>query len=113
MMSDLVRRVRNLADEVGEQRGRPLLLAARTPFNAADARFIGVDLEQWLEEDLLDLLIPGGGSESSMSESFADIIGLGHRHHVPVYPCLDWAFLVSLGLPRPLQGRAPDPRRMA
>lgn len=103
MMSDLVRRVRNLADEVGEQRGRPLLLAARTPFNTADARFIGVDLEQWLEQDLLDLLIPGGGGESSMSESFADIIELGHRHDVPVYPCIDWAFWchwVFLGLSR-------------
>jgi hypothetical protein len=92
MMSALVRRVRNLADEVGEQRGRPLLVAARTPFNAAEARFIGVDLEQWLEEDLLDLLIPGGGGESTMSESFVDIIELGHRHDVPVYPCIDWAF---------------------
>jgi hypothetical protein len=92
MMTDLMRRVRKLADEVGTQRGRPLLLAARTPFNTADSRFIGVDLGRWLEEDLLDLLIPGGGSESSMSESFAEIVALGHRHDVPVYPCIDWAF---------------------
>ena len=101
MMSDLLRRVRKLADEVGAQRGRPLLVAARTPFNTADARFIGVDLEQWLQEDLLDLLIPGGGSESCMSESFAEIVALGHRHDVPVYPCIDWAFWgywVFLGL---------------
>ena len=92
MMSDLVRRVRKLADEVGAQRGRPFLVAARTPFKIADSRFIGVDLEQWLEEDLLDLLIPGGGSESCMSESFAEIVALGHRHDLPVYPCIDWAF---------------------
>lgn len=94
MMTDLMRRVRNMADEVGAKRGRPLLVAARTPFNTADARFIGVDLEQWLEEDLLDLLIPGGGSESCMTESFAEIVALGHRHDVPVYPCIDWAFWV-------------------
>ena len=92
MMSDLVRRVRNLADDVGAQRGRPFLLAARTPFNTVDARFIGVDLEQWLAEDLLDLLIPGGGSESSMGDSFTDIVELGHQHDLPVYPCIDWAF---------------------
>lgn len=92
MMTDLMRRVRHLADEVEAQRGRPLLLAARTPFSASDARFVGLDLERWLEEGLLDLLIPGGASESCMTESFAEIVALGHGHDVPVYPCIDWAF---------------------
>ena len=76
MMSDLVRRVRKLADEVGAQRGRPFLVAARTPFNLAYARYIALDLETWLAEELLDLLIPGGGVESHMTESFGPIIKL-------------------------------------
>ena len=92
MMTGLVRRVRQLADEVGERRGRPMLVAARTPFTVADARFIGIDLERWLAEDLLDLLIAGGGVESHMTESFADIIKLGHDHDIPVYPCIGWGF---------------------
>ena len=92
MMTALVRRVRKLADEVGQQRGRPLLVAARTPFNLVDARFIGLDLETWLAEDLLDLLIPGGGVESHMTESFGEVIKLGHDHGVPVYPCIGWGF---------------------
>ncbi len=92
MMTALVRRVRKLADEVGQQRGRPLLVAARPPFNLADARFIGLDVETWLAEDLLDLLIAGGGVESHMTESFGPMIKLGHDHDVPVYPCIGWGF---------------------
>ena len=92
MMTELIRRVRRLADEVGAERGRPLLVAARTPFRVDEARFIGVDVERWLAEGLLDLLIAGGGSESLMSESFAHIVDLGHRHGVPVYPCIGWGF---------------------
>ena len=92
MMTDLVRRIRRLADEVSSQRGRPLLVAARTPFTADHARFIGLDLEAWLEEDLLDLFIPGGGNESVMTESFVGAVELGHKHDVPVYPCLGWGF---------------------
>ena len=92
MMTDLMRRVRKMADEVGQQRGRPLLLAARAPFNPADAQFIGLDLETWLAEDLIDILIPGGGTESRMTESFQDIVNLGHKYDVPVYPCIGWAF---------------------
>ena len=92
MMTDLVRRVRTIADDVGAQRGRPLLLAARTPFSADDARFVGLDLESWVQEELLDLLVPGGGAESHMTETFADIITLGHDHGIPVYPCIGWGF---------------------
>ena len=91
MMTDLVRRVRNMADEVGQQRGRPVLLAARMPFADKDARFIGLDLEKWLAEGLIDILIPGGGTESKMTESFKEIVDLGHKYDVPVYPCIDWA----------------------
>ena len=101
MMTDLVRRVRKMTNEVGQQRGRPLLLAARTPFTVEDARFIGVDLKKWLAEDLIDMLIPGGASESEMTESFAEIVDLGHKYDVPVYPCIDWDFWkhwVFLGL---------------
>ena len=92
MMTDLVRRVRTLADEVAAARGRPLLVAARTPYTVADARFIGLDLATWLDEDLLDLFIPGGASESRMSESFGEAVELGHQHEIPVYPCIDWGF---------------------
>ena len=65
-MTDLVRRVRSMADDVGQQRGRPLLLAARTPFTVEDARFIGLDLENWLAEDLIDILISGVSSVKSL-----------------------------------------------
>jgi hypothetical protein len=92
MMTDLVRRLRKMADEVGQQRGRPVLLAARVPFNLPDARFIGLDLEKWLQEDLVDILIPGGRYESEMTESFKEIVDLGHKYDVPVYPCIDWSF---------------------
>ena len=92
MMTELVRKVRNLADAVSAARGRPLLVAARTPYTVADTRFIGLDVETWLKEDLLDLLIPGGGSESRIIESFADAVELGHQHDVPVYPCIGWGF---------------------
>ena len=90
-MTDLVRRVRSMADEVGQQRGCPLLLAARTPFTVEDARFIGLDLAEWLAENPIDILIPGGGTESKMTESFKEIVDLGHKYEVPVYPCIDWA----------------------
>ena len=91
-MTDLVRRVSAMAGEVSRQRGRPLLLAARTPFSVEDSRFVGLDIEQWLQEDLIDIWVPGGLQESIMTQSFKPIVELGHRYDVPVYPCISWAF---------------------
>ncbi len=92
VMNDFVRRIRRMADEVGARRGRPLLLAAHTPATLEDSLFVGVDLETWLGENLIDKLMPGGNEDSPMCDSFRDIIDFGHRHEVPVYPCLQWAF---------------------
>ena len=92
MMTDLVRQVRKMAEEVSAKRGRPLLVAARTPYTVADACFIGLDVETWMSEGLLDLFVPGGGTESHMSESFFAAVELGHKHEIPVYPCIGWGF---------------------
>src|SRR6185503_10513162 len=59
-MTDLLRRIRTMADEVGAQRGRPILLAMRVPDSIEYCGAIGLDLETWLKNDLLDLLITTG-----------------------------------------------------
>ena len=90
-MNDLLRRIRRMADDVGSRRGRPLLLAAHTPFGLADCMHIGVDLETWLQEGLIDQFSPGGNMESVFRDSYTDIISLGHKYEIPVYPCISWA----------------------
>ena len=91
-MTDLVRRVSRMAAEVSRQRGRPLLLAARTPFSVEDSRFVGLDVAKWLQEDLIDIWVPGGLQESIMTQSFKKVVDLGHEYGVTVYPCIGWAF---------------------
>ena len=92
MMNDLLRRIRRMADDVGSRRGRPLLLSAQTPFSLEDCVHVGVDLETWLKEDLIDQFCPGGNQESVFRDSYSDIITLGHKYEVPVYPCVSWGF---------------------
>ena len=92
LMNDFLRRIRHMADEQANRRGRPLLLAAHTPFSLADSIHVGVDLETWLAEGLIDLLMPGGNLESVFCSSYNDMIALGHKYEVPVYPCVSWGF---------------------
>lgn len=84
-MTSLLRRVRKMMDDVAAKRGRPLLLAARTPDSLAVAAGIGLDVEGWMREGLIDLLAV---SDYYRFAPWAEPVAAGRKHDVPVYPCL-------------------------
>jgi len=102
LMTDLIRRARRRLDEIGKERGRPMLLGVRVPGTVQVCRNIGLDIETWLEEGLIDRMLTGGGlvAHSTPAE---ELIGLGHRHGVPVYPCISCG---SCGSPEALRAAA-------
>ena len=61
LMTDFVRRIRRRLDEVGQERGRHLDLLVRVPSSPYDARRIGLDIEVWIKEGLVDIVAAGGG----------------------------------------------------
>ena len=58
LMTAFVREVRAVLDEAGRRRGRHLGLAARCPTGLAGCAAIGLDVETWVRDGLLDVLIP-------------------------------------------------------
>ncbi len=90
-MTELIRRIRDMTEEVGQSRNKPLLIAARVPENIDYAEHIGVDLKRLLKEDLLDILIVGHG-DKPLSAPFKQMVEMGHKHDVPAYPCISHGF---------------------
>jgi hypothetical protein len=86
LMTDLLRRVRQMTEAEGMKRGQPILIAVRVPDSVEYCRAIGLDLERWLTDGLLDLLVVGGYYRLNDWEYSAK---LGHKHGVKVYPSLD------------------------
>ena len=82
MMTDLIRRIRTMADEVAEARGRPLLLAMRGFDSVGFSNALGIDLERWLGEGLIDLFAAG---DYFKFEPWENLAALGRRYEVPVY----------------------------
>jgi len=85
MMTELMARVRTMTEEVGLRRGRPILVAVRVPDSVGYCRDMGFDIESWLGNGLVDLLITTCYFRLNPWEYSVE---LGHRHDVPVYPCL-------------------------
>ncbi len=85
MMTDLMRRVRKMSEEVGIQRGRPILVSIRVPDSVGFCRDMGFDIEQWLREGLIDMLVT---TCYFRLNPWKYSVQLGHKYDVPVYPCL-------------------------
>lgn len=85
MMSELIRRVRKMTEDVGIQRGRPILVAVRVPDSVGFCKDMGFDIERWLRDGSIDMLITTGYFRLNPWEYSVE---LGHKYNVPVYPCL-------------------------
>ena len=85
-MTGLLRRVHGLLRAEARRRGRPLPLAIRVPDSVPYARFLGLDLEAWLAEGLVDLLLTASYLQLNPWEVSA---ALGHAAGIPVYASLD------------------------
>ena len=89
IMNDFMHRVRTMTERVAQERGRPLLVACRVPLSVECSVALGLDVVTWLEEDLLDILVVGGGYVPlAMAPQAREMTELGHSYGVPVYPCI-------------------------
>ncbi|MBN2314603.1 MAG: hypothetical protein JXM79_11785, partial [Sedimentisphaerales bacterium] len=86
VLTGLIRRIRQMTEREGLRRNRPFLVAIRVPDSTGFCRAIGIDLEQWLEEGLIDI-VTGGGSRRY--EPWENLVKLGKTYHVPVYACFE------------------------
>ncbi|MCC6695994.1 MAG: family 10 glycosylhydrolase [Candidatus Hydrogenedentes bacterium] len=96
MMTDLIRRVRAMTEEVGLKRGRPMLIAIRVPDSLGYAKGIGLDWEAWLKEDLVDIVSLTGYFHL---EPWENMVAIGKQYNVPVYACLSGSRVVSASNP--------------
>ena len=88
LMNDLIRGAHRIVRKVSESRQRPLLLGVRVPGTLQACNRIGLDVETWLEQGWVDRMLIGGGY-TVFTNPAQELVRLGHRHDVPVYPCIN------------------------
>ena len=89
-ITSMMRRIREITESAASKRGRPILIATRTPDTFALCLDHGMDIGAWLREDLVDILIAGGGY-APCSLPLAEWVEAGRAHGTPVYPCINLA----------------------
>lgn len=82
-MTELMRRIRNMTEVEGIKRGKPILIAIRVADSLEYSRKVGIDLEAWLQEGLVDILITSGYFRLN---DWTYTIDLAHKYGVKAYP---------------------------
>ncbi len=85
MMTQLIRRIRTMTESEGLLRKRPILLSIRVPDSTGFSRDMGLDLETWLAEGLVDMMML---SDYFRLHHWDTSISLGHQYGIQVIPCL-------------------------
>jgi len=84
MMTDLLRRIRRMTEDIGQRRGRPLLVACRIPCRVSSCNEIGLDIQKWLLDDIIDIVVSSIEFEP-FTGPVGEMVELGHQYDVPVY----------------------------
>ena len=61
LITDMLLRIRARMDEVSASTGRDLEILVRVPPTLADSARIGLDVEKWIREEIVDTVAAGGG----------------------------------------------------
>lgn len=94
--TEIMRKIKRSAEKYGKKRGRPVLVSIRVPDSVQYCRAIGVDLEYWMKEKLVDIVIARGPFELNPIEY---MVKLCHRYGIKYY--------ASIGYPEVRPGRFP------
>ena len=81
-MTEVIRRIREIADKHALRRGHPILVTVRVPDSVEYCKDAGLDIEQWLKDGLIDMMTVSGYFRLNPWKSSVE---LGHRYDVPVY----------------------------
>lgn len=105
VLTDFVRRVREIADEIGRKRGRRIGICARVPAEPDVGAWLGMDAVEWAKEGLVDMLVPS----CFFSSADFDMEARSWRKagvKIPLLPALDNGVCGSRRLRRIIMDRA-------
>ena len=88
LLTDLMRATRNMTNALADERGRPFYVAARVSATLEGCRHVGYDIPAWVEEGLVDILIPSGGSGTDPDADVRGFLDLCRGTDIAVYPGL-------------------------
>ena len=95
LITQLLRETRAGLDEVGKTRGRHVGLAVRVPTTINGAQTLGLDVDEWITEELVDVLITTPFFAQDMEHDTGEWVELGRNSRVSIIAGLEEGYLAG------------------
>lgn len=89
LLTDLQRAIRQMTCSIAAERGRPFHVAVRVAGTLEQCANIGYDLPTWIDDELMDIVIPAGGAATDPSLDVPSFVSLCEHRNIAVYPGFD------------------------
>jgi hypothetical protein len=89
VMTDFLKKARQITNQIGEKRGRPLLLAVRVPARMKLSLEKGLDVPNWADQNIIDMITVSShwlGDPTLPVREFKEALG---KTNIPVYASLE------------------------
>jgi hypothetical protein len=95
IMTQFIRDTRTALDNIGKKKGRPIGLSVRVPNTIAGSRRLGLDVPKWVEEDLVDIIVPSTFFAADLEEDVREWVELTRHTSVRVNPAIEEAYIAG------------------
>jgi hypothetical protein len=95
LMTDLIRRTREMLDDLGSKHGKSYGLSVRVPNTIDGTQRLGLDVHQWIEDDLVDVVIPSTFFAHDTEEDVGEWVELAAGTPVRIHPAIEEAYLTG------------------
>lgn len=102
LMTQLLRDTRAGLDRIGAARGKTLGLSVRVPNTLDGTLRLGLDIPTWIEEDLIDIVVPSAFFAADTDEDISEWVELTRDSPVCVNPAIEEGY--SAGYTRGFPG---------
>ena len=92
LISDLISRTRDMLDARGVARGRPYGLSVRVPNTIEGSLRLGLDVPQWIEDRLVDIVVPSTFFVHDTDEDVVEWVELAGDTPVRIHPAIEEAY---------------------
>lgn len=92
VMTQFIRDTRTILDEIGTKKNKQIGLCVRVPNTVAGARKLGLDVKTWIEEDLVDIVVPSTFFSADTQEDVSEWVELARNSPVRINPAIEEAY---------------------
>ena len=101
LMSQLLRDTRAALDRIGAQKGKAIGLSVRVPNTVDGALRLGLDVPAWIDEKLVDIVVPSTFFAADTQEDMSEWAALTGPTPVRLHPALEEAYSAGYTDDRP------------